>query len=241
MTAPEFGIESSKPPISPLLESEVEQLTGLEVNGLYVGDVISGCFRRSKGHPTLRAHQALSQLAALVIVFVLSLPLGFTGMGGKSPQTGDLLRFVFWPGIASVFLLGLWQLNLRRQGDRLGRLLQLLDEVDRYNQVITAVELLGNLRSLNPTESAPDPELGQGLDLTRQTLVVALQTDRLLRQAQHQSKPLLLQPGLTQIEENLLQLRSIEVQHQGQEAAQLIGQALAIGLRVRSELDTRSS
>jgi hypothetical protein len=123
-------------------------------------------------------------------------------------------------------------------------LLLLLEEVDRYNQVIAAVELLGHLQSLNSQSpnsagSVGDLELSEGLDLTRQTLVVALQTDRLLRQALGKSA-LLLQPGLMQIEENLLQLRSIEVAQQGQETAELIGQALAIGLRVRSELDPRA-
>jgi hypothetical protein len=237
---PEFGFKSSSNPIAPLLEPEVEQLTGLEINGLYIGDWFVGCFRRSEGNPNLAVRQLLSQICALAIAFVLCLPLGFAGLGGHAPGQSAALRFVLWPTILSGLLFTIWQLNLRRQGDRLGRLLLLLEEVDRYNQVITAVELLGNLRSLNPAESAADPELGQGLDLTRQTLVVALQTDRLLRQAQRQSKPLILQPGLTQIEENLLQLRSIEIAQQGQETAELIGQALAIGLRVRSELDPRA-
>jgi hypothetical protein len=242
----EFGFQSTANPIAPLLEPEVEQLTGLEVNGLYIGDWLSGCFRRSVGNPTLISHQLLSQLAALILAFVLCLPLGFAGLGGHAPgpSATQLLRFVQWPAIVSGLLFTAWQLNLRRQGDRLGRLLLLLEEVDRYNQVIAAVELLGHLRSLNPQSShsagsVGDLELSEGLDLTRQTLVVALQTDRLLRQALGKSA-LLLQPGLMQIEENLLQLRSIEVAQQGQETAELIGQALAIGLRVRSELDPRA-
>jgi hypothetical protein len=241
----EFGFQSPANPIAPLLEPEVEQLTGLEVNGLYIGDWLSGCFRRSVGNPTLISLQLLSQLAALILAFVLCLPLGFAGLGGHAPgqSATQLLRFVQWPAIVSGLLFTAWQLNLRRQGDRLGRLLLLLEEVDRYNQVIAAVELLGHLQSLNsqspnPAGSVGDLELSEGLDLTRQTLVVALQTDRLLRQALGKSA-LLLQPGLMQIEENLLQLRSIEVAQQGQETAELIGQALAIGLRVRSELDPR--
>jgi hypothetical protein len=243
---PDFGFQSTTNPIAPLLEPEVEQLTGLEVNGLYIGDWLSGCFRRSEGNPSLASRQLLSQLAALMLTFVLCLPLGFAGLGGHAPgqSATQLLRFVQWPAIVSGLLFTAWQLNLRRQGDRLGRLLLLLEEVDRYNQVIAAVELLGHLRSLNPQSShsagsVGDLELSEGLDLTRQTLVVALQTDRLLRQALGKSA-LLLQPGLMQIEENLLQLRSIEVAQQGQETAELIGQALAIGLRVRSELDPRA-
>jgi hypothetical protein len=247
----EFGFQLTANPIAPLLEPEVEQLTGLEVNGLYIGDWLSGCFRRSVGNPTLISRQLLSQLAALILAFVLCLPLGFAGLGGHAPgpSATQLLRFVQWPAIVSGLLFMAWQLSLRRQGDRLGRLLLLLEEVDRYNQVIAAVELLGHLQSLNsqsfnsqspnPAGSVGDLELSEGLDLTRQTLVVALQTDRLLRQALGKSA-LLLQPGLMQIEENLLQLRSIEVAQQGQETAELIGQALAIGLRVRSELDPRA-
>jgi hypothetical protein len=242
----EFGFKSAANPIAPLLEPEVEYLTGLEVNGLYIGDWLSGCFRRSVGNPSLASRQLISQLAALILVVVLCLPLGFAGLGGHAPgqSATQLLRFVQWPAIVSGLLFTAWQLNLRRQGDRLGRLLLLLEEVDRYNQVTAAVELLGHLQSLNSQSShsagsVGDLELSEGLDLTRQTLVVALQTDRLLRQALGKSA-LLLQPGLMQIEENLLQLRSIEVAQQGQETAELIGQALAIGLRVRSELDPRA-
>lgn len=227
-----------KIPIVPLLEPEVEQLTGLEINELYIGDWLSGCFRRSVGNLSLASRQFFSQCCALTIAFVLCLPLGFAGLGGQAP--GHLLRFVLWPAIVSGLLFTLWQLNLRRQGDRLGRLLLLLDEVDRYNQVILSVELLGELQALNrDRQPAGDLELSEGLDLTRRTLVVALQTDRLLRQALGKSA-VLVQPGLMQIEENLLQLRSIEVAQQGQETAELIGQALAIGLRVRSDLDPRA-
>ncbi len=234
----EFGLESTGIPIASLLESEVEQWTGLEINELYVGDWLSGCFRRSAGNPSLAGRQLFSQFCALTIAFVLCLPLGFAGLGGQAP--GHLLRFVLGPAIVSGLLFSVWQLSLRRQGDRLGRLLLLLEEVDRYNQVIAAVELLGQLQALNPSPSpVRDPDVLQGLDLTRQTLVVALQTDRLLRQSLGKSALLGL-PGLAQIEENLLQLRSIEVAQQGQETAELIGQALAIGLRVRSELNDRS-
>jgi hypothetical protein len=227
------------PPL-PLTETDVETLTGLEVNGLYVGDLLSGCYRRSIGHPQRRLSQVLSQVIALVILFVLCLPIGFAGLAGQSPQGQDLLRFVQGPAIVSGLLFGAWHLSLRRQSLRLGRLLLLLEEVDQYNAVVAAIDLATQLQGLAPQADRPS-NLHQGIDLTRQTLVVALQTDRLLRQSNlpRAQRASILQPGLTQIEDHLLQLRSIEVQQQGQETARLIGDAVAIGLRVRSELDPR--
>jgi hypothetical protein len=109
----------------------------------------------------------------------------------------------------------------------------LLDEVEKYHQVVQAIDIhdqLGN--SGNSQSSISDREqVISALQLIREDLVRALESERILRDNKK-----LLANNQDLVVNNLANLQTLPVSSQASEYAQLLNQSLQIALDVQAEL-----
>jgi hypothetical protein len=216
----------------PITPRELEQLTGKDVSDQTIGGIIGGIYRPS-ARKTIQGQLACGAIELLVagLVFVLSLPLGLPLL--RHSNAGGIRVFLVALGVMTGVMLGR-QLYMRFQHQRLRRLLPLLDAVDQFNamlQTLTIVEGFG----ATPTCSETDQQsLSTALELTRENLVAALVTERLLRENQF----LLDRQAalLGHLATNLTILNTLEITQQAQEYQQAMHQAVMINAAVQREI-----
>ena len=118
--------------------------------------------------------------------------------------------------------------------------MQLLDEVDKYNEVIQAInvfdklEVVGNLRS----DLVNRNEVVGALSVTRDSLVCGLMTEKIIRE----NRGLLARRYdlFDNIKSNLTTLRTLEVNNQANEYGEFLNDALQIGINVHKEMQKLS-
>ena len=120
-------------------------------------------------------------------------------------------------------------------------LLHLLDEVDKYNEVVEAVNILDKLEAVGnlQVKSLNRDKILEALNVTRDSLVCGLMTEKILR-----GRRGLLSRNydlFNNIENNLTTLRTLEVNNQANEYGQLLNNALQIGMSVRKEMQKLSN
>lgn len=223
-----------------ITERELENLTGLDVNEIFVGGVFGGVYRPSVfQQPRRLILFCITELIVSVLVLVFSLPIGLFVMRNATAGVQDLpaiLQFLqITLGITLVVMVG-WNLYMRLASRQLTTLMHLLDEIDRYNEVIQAVDVLDRLEAVGNTQVnlIDRDRVLEALNVTRDSLVAGLRTERILRH----SRPLLNRRYdlLANIENNLMALRTLEVNHQANEYSQLLNEALQIGISVQQEV-----
>ena len=109
----------------------------------------------------------------------------------------------------------------------------LLDEVEKYHQVVQAIDIHDQLtNSGNSQSSISDREqVISALQLIREDLVRALKSERILRDNKK-----LLANNQDLVVNNLANLQTLPVSSQASEYAQLLNQSLQIALDVQAEL-----
>ncbi len=112
-------------------------------------------------------------------------------------------------------------------------LLNLLEEVDRYNRIIQAIHLNDQLvEAGNPeVKLAQRDQVIEALKLTRADLIRALKTERILRQNQD-----LIEQQSDFFGDNLTALTTLQVREQAGEQGRLLDAALQVALHVRSQI-----
>ena len=110
---------------------------------------------------------------------------------------------------------------------------KLLDEVEKYHQVVQAIDIHDQLtNSGNSQSSISDREqVISALQLIREDLVRALKSERILRDNKK-----LLANNQDLVVNNLANLQTLPVSSQASEYAQLLNQSLQIALDVQAEL-----
>jgi len=234
-----------------LMREEIEQLCGLEVSDLLIGGLWGGTYRSGAWRSLRKVGLLLfTEVALLILGMILALPLGLLATRNLSGTIADpqtMLRFVgIMAGFALLFL-AVWNVYVLLQLARFRVLNRLLDEIDQYNAVVKAVDLMDQLKITNrshgdaSTEPLP-PENGsidrihllKALTLSRESLVCGLMTDRILRENHsllNQSMNL-----IAQLETNLTSLQTMALEDQAGEYARLLGSALQIGTEVHQVL-----
>ena len=123
---------------------------------------------------------------------------------------------------------------------RLKTLTQLLDEVDKYNEVIQAVDMIDKLEDIGSlkTNVIDRGQVQEALNLTRNSLVCGLMADRVLRD----NRNLMARRSelFINIENNLAALRSLEINNQANEYAVILDRAFQIGMSVYQEVQKYS-
>ncbi|MBD1863597.1 MULTISPECIES: hypothetical protein [Trichocoleus] len=221
-------------------EGELENLSGLDVNDIFIGGIFGGTYRPSVWRDSKKLFFfCLTEVSVFVLILVFTLPVGFiltqnpAQVGGEIQQA--LQFFVINLSVAFILMLG-WNFYLWSKQKGLASLANLLDEVDKYNEVIKAVEIIDKLAAIGhlPANLINRDEVLEALRVTRESLVCALMTEKILRQ--HKSFIARRHELFTNIENNLLTLRTLEVNSQASEYGRLLNEAIQIGMSVYKEV-----
>lgn len=137
-----------------------------------------------------------------------------------------ILLLIFVP-----ICVGLGRWSWRR--NKLTALGGLLDDVDRYNAVIQAINIYDQIESTISTKiNLTDREkLVEALKITRDDLVHALRAERIMRENQ---KIIAANPEF--FSTNLQALQALQVTNQASEYGRLLNEALQIGVSVQEEM-----
>lgn len=157
---------------------------------------------------------------------------------------GGIYAFIILPTLGSSNKLGLILLIIVPVAVVVGRSLWrkktcphaltiLLDEVEKYYQVIQAIDIHDQLANSGNTQSniSDREKVISALELIREDLVRALKSERILRDNKR-----LLANNQDLVVNNLANLQTLQVSSQASEYAQLLNQSLQIALDVQAEL-----
>ncbi|MEH2043427.1 hypothetical protein [Nostoc sp.] len=157
---------------------------------------------------------------------------------------GFVYAFIILPTIGSSVRLGILLLILVPMPILVGRWLWrqltcpegltiLLDEVDKYHDLVAAIDINDQLAASGNVESSIDDrdKVTAALQLIREDLVRALKTERILRDNKK-----LLANNQELFVNNLASLRALQVSSQAGEYAQLLNQSLQIAIDVQAEI-----
>ncbi len=246
----------------------LEALSGLDINETFVGGFPLGTFRPSLTQSPRRLMSFwVMQGLALGVFAMISVPVGLVVSRDNQPRAGNIqtanIRTSVFPWVVlggTIAGMGLWNGWMLSQSRKFRTLNLLLDEVDRYQDVLEVLALYDQLQGLRPQggdlpgglsdrDGLGSPPfqadltsgcVGAGFDreqvltalgLTRSSLITAFQAERLARQHQ---RLLDRRPDLVnQLALNLHALTALQVNQQAQESAQVLAEVLEIGQVLR--------
>lgn len=217
--------------------SELDQLTGLDIGSVFMGGIIRPSVFRSWRQLT---SLIITECLVLGVVFIVCLGLGLV-LVRQREGFHQLSSLLF--GIAGAIGLGtiLWHLYQWRRSKQLITLAHLLEEVDRHNDIIQALQVMDELEAVQVTSPGiPNrTEVIIALQTTRNSLISALMTEKILRR--HQALIKRRHELFHTIETNLATLQTLQVEHQASEYRQFLQEALEIGIAVRQQIEAQES
>ncbi len=212
---------------------DLDEVTGLDINELSMG---RGTRLSVLRHPKLRWTWLINQGLVLAVALVLWLPVALVLGRNLVGQVGGL-GFLLGVGgaIATTVAHGFYGIHKGRQ---LQVLSHLLDEVDRFNEMIKAVEILEELRQADGSSkrlSLDNPDaVKEALHLTRESLMNGLMSDKIMRK--HQRFISRRHELFASIETNLSSLQTLQASEIVGDYGQLLNEALQVGTSVHQEL-----
>jgi hypothetical protein len=205
---------------------EIEQWSGLEVSDRWIGGVL-GVYRFSKlQHPLDWLGWLLFELITAALIFVFTIPIGLV-MLRVVPSYRVMLMTMGVSTVVGVVALQRWRIG---KGRSLQTLLHLLNEIDRYHEVLGAVAVVEQLAAARGATPCANPL--ETLQLTRDCLITGLKTERILRE----KNGLLIQDKVAHLEQSLALLQTLDLQAQANEYSAILQQTLSIAERVQQEL-----
>lgn len=217
-----------------ITRSELDQLTGLDIDSVFMGSMIRPSVWRSR-------RQLLSlfitECLVLGTLFVVCLGLGLLLVSQQEgfDQFGALLL-----GMAGAIAIGAvaWHFYQWRRSKAFITLARLLDECDRHNDIIQALQVMEELEAAQGVgQGLQNSEILVALQATRDSLISALMTEKILRR--HRALMARRQELFSTLETNLATLQTLHVNHQASEYRQFLQEALDIGLAVQREMSQR--
>ncbi len=210
---------------------DLDELTGLDISDLSMGwGTRLSVFQRPRLFWAWLINQGLVLAVTLVLWLPASLVLG-RNLAGPMVFIGVGIVGAFSTTIAHGFYS-------IRKGQQLKVLSHLLDEVDRFNEMIKAVEILEELRQTDNTSrhlKLDNPEaVKEALHLTRESLVCGLMSDKIMRK--HQRFITRRHELFASIETNLSNLQTLQAIEMAGDYGQLLNEALQVGTSVHQEL-----
>ncbi|MEO0868426.1 MAG: hypothetical protein AAFY17_08245 [Cyanobacteria bacterium J06642_11] len=216
---------------------DLDELTGLDISDLSMG---RGTRLSVFQTPKLWWAWLFNQGLVLAVALVLWLPVCLV-LGSKVSTLPLVVFTVVGMGgaISTTIAHGLYGIH---QGRQLRVLSHLLDEVDRFNEMIKAVEILEELRQADGSSkrlSLDNPEdIKEALHLTRESLVCGLMSDKIMRK--HQRFIARRHELFSSIETNLASLQQLQASELAGDYGELLNEALQVGTSVHQELRRRS-
>lgn len=222
---------------------ELEELTGLDISDTFIGHGVRLSAIREPGK---LAAFILTEFIALLLILVFCLPASLVigrnipGFSGSASSIGPFLSVSL---SISLVLFALWNAYIFFKGYRLQTLNNLLEDVDRHNEIIDAVYVMQELDAAQQTQGYPPQgssvqnrdELRRALEATRSSLRSALVTEKILRK--HQRFVNRRYELFADIETNLVTLQTINRSPEAIHYRDLLDNALLIGLSVRQEIE----
>lgn len=212
--------------------TQLEKLTGLDVGSVFVG----GTLRPSALRSTSRLISLLvTELSAVTVIFIICLGLSLIIIRSWTGFNHFPVLFVTVIGVTVLVAIA-WHGYQWQRYQSLKSLVHLLDEVDRHNDIVQAVCVMDELEAVQATGlKLPNrAEVITALIATRDSLIAALMTERVLRR--HQQLIQRRQELFGSIETNLATLKTLNVNNQATEYQQFLQEALEIGLAVQQEM-----
>jgi hypothetical protein len=206
---------------------EIEQWSGLEVGDRWVGGILLGIYRFSKlQHPLDWVGWVLFELATAALLFVFMLPIGL-GVMRIIPSNRVMLVSMGMSTLGGMAVLYGYR---QSKGRLLQTLVHLLDEIDRFHEVLEAIAVVDQL-AVAQGKTAPAEHL-ETFQLTRDCLITGLKTERILRE----KRAGMMQDGAIHLEQSLALLKTLDLQTQADEYAEILRQSVAIAERIQHEL-----
>jgi hypothetical protein len=208
------GLEISK--------GELRRLTGFDPEDVFRPSIMADKEKRIG----FFLNEALVALALTPIIVGGIYALIILPTLGSSNKLGVILLIIV--PIAVVIGRSLW-----RKKTCPHVLTTLLDEVEKYHQVVQAIDINDQLTNSGNTQSSISDreQVISALQLIREDLVRALKSERILRDNKK-----LLANNQDLVVNNLANLQTLQVSSQASEYAQLLNQSLQIALDVQAEL-----
>lgn len=213
-------------------QREIDELTGLDVSGTAMG----WAYRQTALRPEGRMAWLGSQLMTLGVVMVLFLPAVLIAVRSISGDDERVIWVALPVGILGAIALTMaWAFYRLRIGKQLIMLSHLLDEVDRFNEMVSAVEILEELANKGSRLNLENrKDVLEAMYLTRESLICGLMTERVLRK--HQQFMARRQEMFSSIERNLATLQQLQVSDEATDYGRLLNEAIQIGTSVHREL-----
>lgn len=205
---------------------EIERLSGLEISDHFLNGFLWGTYRLPLRSPTRLLVVATTEPLVLGLLLIFATPFGLAFSRGSTSDYAVLV----WMGVIALCLWIIRQLRMGFRAKYLRSLMRLLDEVDHYHQVLQAVELFGQLGGVGQPQST----ILEALNKTRESLIAGLMTEKILRQNREVLSR--RQALLDNIDQNLMTLQSLELQHQAQNYSDILNQAVDINIQVQEEV-----
>ncbi len=217
-------------------EAELEELSGVSISDISLGKFYQLQTGRSPHQLlSLFLHELL--IFSLTLIFSLPAALLLSKKTIYSPSDYSLLVQVFGlTFMISILLTCGWNLYMGIKTKPLIRLGNLLQEVNKYNDVIKAVEILDQLIVAGNLQQnlINREDVLNALTLTRESLITAFRTERILRE--HQEFIGRRYELFMNLENNLTALMALDVTNQASEYGRLLNDALEIGMTVHQEV-----
>ncbi|MFM5888693.1 MAG: hypothetical protein ACKOQS_10455 [Dolichospermum sp.] len=208
---------------------QLQKLTNLPVNNklIIITDIIQDLSRQllKKLQGTENSTLVFAGLSMSVFIYLLI----------KSPFWIPLIIFTLWTGVSiQTILYLLWQgKNRFFKQHQTNSLRILLNDVERYNSVIKVIDINDQIEDAgNLGVSIQEREkVLAGLELTRNDLIRALKTERILRE----NKSFIMTNNKL-FTNNLAALASMQITEEATEHGKLLNEALQISLDVQQEM-----
>ena len=214
-------------------QRELDKLTGLDISDVTMG----WAYRQTAFLPQRRLAWVSEQLLSVGVALVFCVPV--TLLLSRAISGDDVSAVWRWMpvgGVGAIALTTTWTTYRWQEGKRLIVLSHLLDEIDRFNEMVAAVEILEELGSTQNSRLNLEnrQEVIEALHLTRESLVCGLMTERVMRK--HQRLMARRQEMFSSIERNLATLQLLQVSDEASDYGRLLNEAIQIGTSVHREL-----
>ncbi|MEG3899312.1 MULTISPECIES: hypothetical protein [unclassified Microcoleus] len=217
-------------------EKELEDLSGIALSDGFAGDFYRpAALRDGKKLFSL----LLNELLIFCVTLVVSLPVALLANQHNVGSFSDAEIFVRVLQITlglSLAITVAWNVYKWVKAKPLETLAGLLDEVEKYHEVIQALDIIDRLTAAGnlPANSINREDAIEALQITRESLVCALRTERILRE----NKDFIDRRYelFANIESNLAALMAVDVSDRATEYGRLLNEALEIGMSVHKEV-----
>ena len=214
-------------------QRELDKLTGLDISDVTMG----WAYRQTAFLPQRQLAWVSEQLLSVGVALVFCVPVTLLlSRAISGDNVNAVWRWMPVGGVGAIALTTAWTTYRWQEGKRLIVLSHLLDEIDRFNEMVAAVEILEELGSTQNSRLNLEnrQEVIEALHLTRESLVCGLMTESVMRK--HQRFMARRQEMFSSIERNLATLQLLQVSDEASDYGRLLNEAIQIGTSVHREL-----